>query len=237
LYRGQTTWSGSVTVPLNVHNDVLLSYSEGFRAPTFNDLYYPQFSNPNLDPEHSKSYELQWRSQLSRDSRLEASLYRTDLRDAIIFGQDSIPRNVASARINGFEMALDQQWGEWRSQLGLALIDPRDRDSGHTLARRARRTLSLDLDRQFERFAVGGSWQAVSASYDDEANRNRLGGYGLLGLRGSWAATDEVKLELKLDNLLDKGYSRALYSYEGASYGYREEGRTALFSVTWTPAL
>ena len=236
-FGGQTTWSGSVTVPLNAHNDVLLSYSEGFRAPTFNDLYYPQFSNPNLDPEHSKSYELQWRSQLSRDSRLEASLYRTDLRDAIIFGQDSIPRNVASARINGFEMALDQQWGEWRSQLGLALIDPRDRDSGHTLARRARRTLSLDLDRQFERFAVGGSWQAVSASYDDEANRNRLGGYGLLGLRGSWAATDELKLELKLDNLLDKGYSRALYSYEGASYGYREEGRTALFSVTWTPAL
>lgn len=236
-FGGQTTWSGSLTVPLNTHNDVLLSYTEGFRAPTFNDLYYPQYSNPQLDPEHSRSFELQWRSQLSRDSRLETSLYRTDLRDAIIFGQDSIPRNVASARINGVEMALEQQWGQWRSQLGLALIDPRDRDSGHTLARRARRTLSLDLDRQFERFTVGGSWQAVSASYDDEANRNRLGGYGLLGLRSSWAATDELKLELKLDNLLDKGYSRALYSYDGASYGYREEGRTALFSVTWTPAL
>ncbi|MNN87222.1 TonB dependent receptor [compost metagenome] len=59
----------------------------------------------------------------------------------------------------------------------------------------------------------------------------------MLGLRSSWAATDELKLEVKLDNLLDKGYSRALYSYDGDSYGYREEGRTALFSVTWTPAL
>ncbi|WP_060509610.1 TonB-dependent receptor domain-containing protein, partial [Pseudomonas sp. NBRC 111124] len=236
-FGGQTTWSGSLTVPLNARNDVLLSYSEGFRAPTFNDLYYPQFSNPDLKPERSKSYEVQWRSQLTHDSRLETSLYRTDLRDAIIFGQDSIPQNVASARINGLEMALDQQWGAWRSQLGLALIDPRDRDSGHTLARRARRTLSLDLDRQFERFNVGASWQAVSASYDDEANRNRLGGYGLLGLRAGWMATGELKLEVKLDNLLDKDYSRALYSFDGASYGYREEGRTALFSVTWTPAL
>lgn len=134
-------------------------------------------------------------------------------------------------------MALDQQWGQWRSQLALALTDPRDRDSGHTLARRARRTLSLDLDRQFDRFAVGASWQAVSASYDDEANRNRLGGYRLLGVRAGWAATDELKLELKLDNLLAKDYSRALYSFDGASYGYREEGRTALLSVTWTPAL
>ena len=236
-FGGQTTWSGSLTVPLNAQNDVLLSYSEGFRAPTFNDLYYPRFSNPDLDPEHSRSYELQWRSQLTTDSRLEASLYRTDLRDAIVFGQDSIPRNVASARINGFEMALAQQWGAWRSQLGLALIDPRDRDSGHTLARRARRTLSLDLDRELGRFSVGASWQAVSSSYDDEANRNRIGGYGLLGLRGSWAATDEVKLEAKLDNLLDRAYNRALYSYEGAYHPYREEGRTLLFSVTWTPAL
>ncbi|SMF54834.1 vitamin B12 transporter [Pseudomonas sp. LAIL14HWK12:I11] len=236
-FGGQTTWSGSLTVPVNASNDVLLSYSEGFRAPTFNDLYYPAFSNPDLSPEHSKSYELQWRSQLTSDSRLETSLYRTDLRDAIIFGQDSIPRNVASARINGVELSLDQQWGAWRSQLGLALIDPRDRDSGHTLARRARRTVSLDLDRAFGRFSVGGSWQAVSASYDDEANRNRLAGFGLLGLRGSWAATDELKLEAKLDNLLDHTHSRALYSYEGASHSYREEGRTVLFSVTWTPAL
>ena len=236
-FGGQTTWSGSLTVPVNATNDVLLSYSEGFRAPTFNDLYYPAFSNPDLSPEHSKSYELQWRSQLTSDSRLETSLYRTDLRDAIIFGQDSIPRNVASARINGVELSLDQQWGAWRSQLGLALIDPRDRDSGHTLARRARRTLSLDLDREFGRFSVGGSWQAVSASYDDEANRNRLAGFGLLGLRGSWAATDELKLEAKLDNLLGHTHSRALYSYEGGSHSYREEGRTVLFSVTWTPAL
>ncbi|MBK4999851.1 TonB-dependent receptor [Pseudomonas sp. S31] len=236
-FGGQTTWSGSLTLPLDARNDVLLSYSEGFRAPTFNDLYYPDFSNPDLKPERSKSYELQWRSQLTDDSRLETSLYRTDLRDAIIFGQDSIPHNVASARINGLELSLDQQWGAWRSQLGIAFIDPRDRDSGHTLARRARRTLSLDLDRQFQRFEVGANWQAVSASYDDEANRNRLGGYGLLGLRGAWAATDELKLELKLDNLLDKGYSRALYSYDGASYGYREEGRTALLSLTWTPVL
>ncbi|WP_236166291.1 TonB-dependent receptor domain-containing protein [Pseudomonas juntendi] len=236
-FGGQTTWSGSLTVPLNADNDVLLSYSEGFRAPTFNDLYYPQYSNPNLDPEHSKSYELQWRSQLATTTRLETSLYRTDLRDAIVFGQDSIPRNVASARINGLEMALSQQWASWHAQLGTALIDPRDRDTGHTLARRARRTLSLDLDRDFGRFSAGARWQAVSSSYDDEANRNRIGGHSLLGLRGSWAASDEVKLEARLDNVLDRRYSRALYSYEGAYYPYREEGRTVLFSVTWTPGL
>ena len=236
-FGGQNTWSGTFTLPLNPDNDLLLSYSEGFRAPTFNDLYYPDFSNPALKPETSKSYELQWRSQLSDSSRLEASIYRTDLKNAIISANNKPPENVASARINGFEAALKQELFGWQSNLGVAIIDPRDRDTGHTLARRARRTMSWDLDRQFDRLSLGASWQAVSSSYDDKDNTQSLGGYGLIGLRSSWALNREIKLDLKVDNLLDKGYSRALYSYDGSQYGYREEGRAWVFGVTWTPGL
>ncbi len=240
-FGGQNSWSGTLTLPINSDNDLLLSYSEGFRAPTFNDLYYPdeygfKNSNPDLKPETSKSYEVQWRSQLSDTSRLEASLYRTDIQDAIVFGSDG-PQNVSSARINGFEAALKQELFGWQSSLGLAMIDPRDRDSGHTLARRARRTMSLDLDRQFDQFGVGASWQAVSSSYDDPKNQQPLGGYGLLGLRASWALNHEVMLNMKVDNLLDKAYSRALYQYQGQQFGYREEGRALMVGVTWTPDL
>ncbi|SDS18690.1 vitamin B12 transporter [Pseudomonas sp. Z003-0.4C(8344-21)] len=236
-FGGQNTWSGTFSLPLNPDNDLLLSYSEGFRAPTFNDLYYPDFSNPELKPETSKSYELQWRSQLSDSSRLETSIYRTDLEDAIIFGSNSRPENVASARINGFEAALKQDLFGWQSNLGVSIIDPRDRDSGHTLARRARRTLSWDLDRQFNRLSLGASWQAVSSSYDDRDNQQSLGGYALFGLRSSWALNREITLDLKVDNLFDKGYSRANYSYDGSQYGYREEGRVWMFGVSWTPEL
>ncbi|AFJ58867.1 TonB-dependent outermembrane B12 receptor, putative [Pseudomonas fluorescens A506] len=237
-FGGQNSWSGTLTLPVNPDNDLLLSYSEGFRAPTFNDLYFPdtQYSNPNLQPETSKSYELQWRSQLTDSTRLEASLYRTDLSDAIILDAGK-PQNVASARINGFEAALKQELFGWQGNLGLSLIDPRDRDSGHTLARRARRTVNLDLDRQFDQLGLGASWQAISSSYDDEANRNRLGGYALLGLRSSWALNREVSLSLKVDNALDKSYARAKYSYLGENQNYREEGRVWMFGVTWTPEL
>ena len=242
-FGGQNSWSGTLTLPLNPDNDLLLSYSEGFRAPTFNDLYYPdtKYSNPNLRPETSKSYELQWRSQLSDSTRLEASLYRTDLRDAIILDSASKPQNVASARINGFEAALKQELFGWQGNLGLALIDPRDRESGHTLARRARRTLSLDLDRQFDRLGVGASWQAISSSYDAQDNTQRLGGYGLLGLRSSWALNREVALSLKVDNLLDKSFARAMYSYDEPNFlnnqAYREEGRVWMVGVSWTPEI
>ncbi|MEG1039023.1 MAG: TonB-dependent receptor [Pseudomonas sp.] len=236
-FGSQNSWSASLTLPINPNNDVLLSYSEGFRAPTFNDLYYPDFSNPELKPERSKSYELQWRSQLTDSTRLEASLYRTDLHNAIVYDSNYIPQNIASARINGFEASLQQQWFGWQSSLGLSLIDPRDRESGHTLERRARRTLSLDLDRQFDRLGLGASWQAVSSSYADADNTRMLSGYGLFGLRSSWNLSNEIRLELKAENLLDKTYSRAQYNYGSGFADYREEGRTWLLGVTWTPAL
>ncbi len=248
-FGSQNSWSGTFTLPLNPDNDLLLSYSEGFRAPTFNDLYYPddfypggfhqKNSNPDLEPETSKSYEVQWRSQLSDSSRLEASLYRTDLQDAIVFASNG-PQNVSAARINGFEASLTQELFGWQGSLGLSIIDPRDRDSGRTLPRRARRTLSLDLDRQFDRLGLGASWQAVSGSYDDEKNQQVLGGYGLLGVRGSWALSREVALQLKVDNLLDKHYARARYSYQAPginNQNYREAGQTWMLGMTWTPQL
>ena len=105
------------------------------------------------------------------------------------------------------------------------------------MSRRARRTLSLDLDRQFDRVGVGASWQAVSGSFNDDDNKQPIGGYGLLGVRGNWKASSEVRLDLKVDNLLDKSFTRALYSYDGSYYGYREESRSVQLAVTWTPTL
>ncbi|HEY6951540.1 MAG TPA: TonB-dependent receptor, partial [Bacteroidota bacterium] len=34
------------------------SYGTSYRVPTFNDLYYPGFSNPALRPEHSRSFDV-----------------------------------------------------------------------------------------------------------------------------------------------------------------------------------
>lgn len=245
-YGSENTWNAALTLPLNQANELVLSYAEGFRVPTFNDLYGPANwgSNPDLDPERSKSYELQWRSQLAEGTRLEASLYRTDIDDLITYVRDSstfIGRNynVDQARINGFEVSLQQQLGAWTGNLSLSIIDPRDRDSGHTLARRAKRHLSLDLDRRLGDFNVGATWQAYSQRYDDVANNREIAGYGVLDLRGSWQASKELAFDLKLANLLDKGYSTALYQYAGdyRYYGYQETPRSLMLGLTWTPAL
>src|SRR5690606_40339418 len=136
-------------------------------------------SNPNLVLEQSKTYELQWRSQLAEQTRLEAALYRTDLENAIVLDSNYIPQNLPTARINGFDASLQQELFGCHGAFGLSLVDPRDRNSGKRLARRAKRTLSLDRDRRFDTVAVGASGQAVSRSSDAPAPQPAIAGYGL----------------------------------------------------------
>ncbi|SDH68534.1 TonB-dependent receptor domain-containing protein [Pseudomonas panipatensis] len=243
-YGTQNSWNAALTLPVDERQSWILSYGEGFRAPTFSDLYYPGAGNPDLKAETAKTYELQWRGDFA-GNHLEAAAYRTEVNDLIAWDSASNqPENIAKARIDGIEASIGRELYGWQGNLGLSLIDPRDRDTGHTLPRRARRTLSLDLDRQFGAFGLGGSWRALSNSYADAANDNRLGGYGVLDLRGSWAFSDSLRWDLKLQNLFDRDYAQATYErptdpsgYPTTTYAYREAGRTALLALTWTPEL
>ncbi|MGP0173420.1 TonB-dependent receptor domain-containing protein [Pseudomonas sp. NCHU5208] len=243
-YGSQNSWNAALSLPVGDSQSWILSYAEGFRAPTFSDLYYPGAGNPNLQAETSKTYELQWRADAS-GTQLSTSLYRTDIDDMIAWDSSANqPENIARARIDGFEASVARNLLGWRANLGLSLIDPRDRSNGHTLAYRARRTLSLDLDRQFGAFTVGGSWRVVSQRYDDAANTRQLSGYGVLDLRSSWQSTPELRWDLKLDNVLDRRYALSNYmrptsalDFMGEPRPYRDAGRTALLAVTWTPAL
>lgn len=247
-FGSHNSWNAAFSLPVGQSQRWILSYGEGFRAPTFTDLYAPPAwgPNPDLKPETSKTYELQWRGEFE-ETQLEASLYRTDVEDMIAWGGTRM-ENVSQARINGFEASAARELLGWQASLGVSVIDPRDRDSGRVLQRRAKRSLSLDIDRQFGAFGVGATWQAFSQRFDDsafnssyESERTTIPGYAVLNLRTSWQATPEIRWEAKLDNVLNKDYHLALYQREFANmdsaYGYKEQGRTALLAVTWTPSL
>lgn len=247
-YGSENTFNAALTLPVDARNQLVFSYTEGFRVPTFADLYWPvdwssgYVGNPGLSPEQSKGYEIQWRSQIAASTRLEIAAYRTDFRNLLGGGTDPVTGlstqvNVTRARIQGLEANLEQDLLGWQTQLGLSVIDPRSREDGHTLPYRARRTLSLDVDRRFGDFGVGASWRAVSRSYSDTANEKEVAGHGVVDLRGSWQATNELGFDLTLANLFDQEYSRLSYSYGGEDYGYREQPLSVMLGMTWSPSL
>ena len=235
-FGSENTWNAALSLPVGQSNEFVLSYAEGFRAPTFNDLYYPMYGNANLKAEKSKSYELQLRSQLADTVRLETSIYQTKIRDQIQYQANNDLRNV-EARINGFEASLQHEIFAAQGALNLSLVDSRDRKTGYQLPRIAKRTLSYDLDKQLGAFGVGGTWRVASKSFSDAKNNVQIAGFGTMDLRGSWQATQDLGLDLRLANIFDKAYTRAMYNYDGKNYGYREDRFTVLLGMTWTPNL
>src|SRR5690606_36323002 len=63
------------------------SFATGFRAPTFNELYYPFMGNPDLQPEESRSYEVSLNWQPTDATSLDMALYRTLIRNQINCGE------------------------------------------------------------------------------------------------------------------------------------------------------
>ncbi len=218
-FGGETT--GTAAWGLNFADAwrVTASYGTAFKAPTFNELYYPFFSNPALRPESSKTYEvgLAWRGKTTR-VRLDA--FNTDVKDLIAYNATLfLPDNIEKARLRGAELRVDSRLFGWDLGASASWLDPQDRRSGHDLPRRARETARLELDRGFGKFRLGFTGVAEGDRYDDLANVRRMGGFATLDVRGEYAVTAGWTLQARVANVFDKSYeTAAFYNQPGREY-------------------
>src|SRR6185437_7187539 len=117
-----------------------------FKVPTFNDLYFPGFSNPDLHPETSRNIEAGLHA-LTRTGdatwQAHALVYRNRVRDLIVFQCDANfdcrPNNVADATLEGLTLYADAQWRDTGLHGSIDVQSPKDDATGHLLPRRARR--------------------------------------------------------------------------------------------------
>jgi vitamin B12 transporter len=199
------------------------SYGTAFKAPTFNELYFPGFGNPNIRPEESKSYEVGLRGKHVWGG-WSLSAYQTDVNDLIAYDASlGAPTNIDEARIRGIEAALSARLRDWQWRSALTLLDPENRASGanygKVLPRRAEQALRLDLDRVLGRFRIGGTLLAEGRRYDDLANTRELGGYATVDLRAEYAFAKVWRLQARIENLFDKDYeTAAFFNQPGRSF-------------------
>ena len=230
-YGGHTTGSVAWGYRLAPDLRVMASWGSAFKAPTFNELYFPFFGNPNLDPEESDSFELGLAGQHARvDWSLNA--YQTLIDQMIGFDAFWTPVNIAKARIRGLEAIASTQLAGWDLSANLSALDPENRghdaNRGNWLPRRAKLMGEIDADRRFGAWRVGATLRGEGKRYDDLANQHRLGGFVTADLRLAYALHRDWTLEGKLANLLDKGYQTARL--------YEQDGRNAMLTVRYAPA-
>lgn len=219
---------------LNDEVRLTASYGTAFKAPTFNQLYYPGFGSATLNPELSRSIEAGVAGQ-GKFGKWSLNAYQTNITDLI--GSDPAtfaPVNIDNARLTGLEGQLQTRMAEWSFNGTLTLQDPRQTsgaNQGKLLNRRATESMRAEVTRDFDGYRLAGSLYAEGRRFDDLANTGakRLGGYGLLDLRAEYRIATGWLVQGRIDNLLDKRYETARF--------YNQPGRGVYFTLNYQPKI
>jgi len=196
------------------------NYATGFRAPTFNDLYWPGFSNPNLKPERTKNTEVfvEYAND-AQTSRLTG--YYTDAEDLI-----SNAANISEAKIKGLSLTSDWNMNDFIFGLGYDYLDAKDKTANSAsydqqLAYRPKNSGLIYVGYQQPMFDV-----RLEAKHTDDritAENNKLDSYTLLNLSGAVYINPNLRANLRVDNITDEDYTLSsqygnVYTTEGTSY-------------------
>lgn len=234
-YGTEETWGAGVGYKLDRNHRVRASAGTSFKAPSFNDLYFPGFGDPDLEPEEATSYEVGIEGRYTRWF-WDLAVYQSDVEDLSLPTQDQAG-SVPEARLRGVELSTGWQYDGWRLKAVASVGDFEDKETERQLARRAERTVRVDLDKQVGTWAFGTTVRAESHRYDDvfddvlfDTVRERVAGFGVWDLRASKILAPGWHASLTVDNVLDNEYAT---SKRSPDVDFIAAGRTAFLSVRY----
>jgi vitamin B12 transporter len=207
------------------------SYGTAFRAPTFNELFFPADpffgggGNPDLSPERSRNLEAGL-SLASGSHELAVNAFDNRIRDLIVLDSNFVPQNASRARITGWEAGWSWSETEWRVAASYTWLHTRDEETDNRLPRRARHSGRVDLDRDLGRLTLGTSLIGQGRRYDDQANTVPLPGYATLDLRAAYQIHPRWRASAAWSNVLDRDYETvAGYPQPGQALQVEIRGR------------
>ena len=208
------------------------SFGTAFKAPSFNDLYFPLFGNPNLKPEQSRNIEASLRYQTNATSA-SATIYRNKVRDLIGFDNaTNSVININKASIEGLSLNVNQRLGDFNLGANVDFQAPEDDKTGHLLVRRSNRHASANLSYNWGDWRFGAETVASSVRYNDAANSSVLAGYAIVNATANYTFSKDWSAQARANNILDKKYALGL---DFGGEAYNTPGANLFFSIRYQP--
>ena len=207
------------------------STSTAFKAPTFNDMYWPSSfgyqGNPNLKPERARSVEAGL--HYAKDgAHVDATAFGNRISNLIAINSTfTTMENLDEAIIEGMELVYGVKHDAIEVENSITLQTPRNAKTGALLTHRAQTLNTLTVARQFEGGRFGFEWRSSGTREDSNMatlSPITLPAYDVINLSAQWKVTPQVSLNARVDNLLGQDYMLV--------HGYNTLGRTLFVGFT-----
>ena len=227
-YGGNNTWQLAAGYWFTDAWQLRISRGAAFKAPTFNDLYYPGSSNPDLAPERTLSDEVAI-SYRAANGSVQLAWFENDVDNLIQFDTATyLPQNIEQAKISGIELAVQADVAGIQQNFAYSWTDTENTLTGLRLARRPEHTINWRAEHSWNKLSAFVSADYQGNTYQGQYAVNEyLGGFTLWGVGASYTVSPALTLRAKVDNLFDKNYY--------TSDGYTTAGTNFGLSVSYTP--
>ena len=240
-YDDAVTGNIGYAYSINSNWTVSSSYGTAFVSPSFNFLYSladsTALGNPNLKPEKSKNIEGSIRYKDDSGS-MSLTMFQNKIDDFIIYsnplfieGLRNTTQNLNKAEIQGLTISGDQFFGHFQMKGSLTSQSAKNEDTDKYLPRRASLIGNLNLNYYIGHWNIGVEETFSGNRFDDAVNRVNLSGYALTNIVSDYKINDKLKLNLRLNNLLDKNYSLAAEGTSG--FKYQTPGRSLFANLRY----
>ena len=210
--------------------------SNAFKAPTFNDMYYPfqnygggytYSGNPNLQPERSQNREAGLHYAVN-GQRVDAVYFDNRISDLIACNAAcSTVVNINRAQVDGQEFNYAGEFGNTRLNANATFQNPRDSVTGQVLLRRAKEFANVKASHDLGAWNMGVEvrYSGTRQDYDLNGNIVTLNSYALLNFTARYRINKRLNVSTHLDNLFNRDYSEV--------YGYNTLGRTLFVGLNY----
>lgn len=212
---------------------VRASYGTGFRAPTINQLFFPDFGKPDLKPERSQSMDAGVDQYLLNNRlTLSGTYFWNRFRDMIVaqqsatvcgvgpFGPNFCAQNIGLVGTKGWEASVkyalvrDLPWiksldvqGQYTNTLTRNFVQ----QPGNRAPRMPVDQWSLVLSYQpIDPLRVSLEGRYVGSRFDDVNNRQNLKAFDVWNLIANYDVTKNVQAYVRAENLFNEKYEEIL---------------------------
>lgn len=226
-YGKDTNYNAGVAYRVAPNMRVGVNYATGFKAPTFNQLFWPGGGNPNLKPETSKNTEL-FLEMVGKQHRTRLTGYYSDVKD-LITGWPAA--NINQAKIEGLTLSSDWQFDHYLAGISYDYQEANDvtvvagNKTKNNLSIRPEHKGTAYLGYAHDDFDVRAEYQQVGDYY---INGSPIKGYGLFNISGTYKISPYVMVTTRLNNILNKRY----ITNESWGTRYNEDGANFYTGIT-----